>query len=281
MKNEILLIQDKLDVERDLIAEVWTNCGGKVIRVGKFWEKPNIGSERITIYGNHTFALVLSQVVDVELLQINDEIISSLDFKWIKRKINILKISDIDETFFPTFIKPVNPKIFKSKIYDNYDCFLNEVEGIDINEKIIQSDIISINSEARAFVLNNKILDLAIYEGESDLMSATNFLNNFLKNPNVELPKSFVVDLGYNDKDGWFIIEFNSSWGSGLNSCNPNKIIQAIREATENIIKYFCPECKGTTFYVDYCDNPECPNMPCCGKPRELCDCIETGGKKI
>ena len=45
--------------------------------------------------------------------------------------------------------------------------------------------------------------------------------------------------------------------------------------------RYYCPDCKGTTFDVDYCDNPDCPNMPCCGKPRELCDCKETGSKKV
>ena len=37
--------------------------------------------------------------------------------------------------------------------------------------------------------------------------------------------------------------------------------------------RYYCSKCKGTTYDVDYCDNPCCPNMPCCGRPRELCDC--------
>lgn len=37
--------------------------------------------------------------------------------------------------------------------------------------------------------------------------------------------------------------------------------------------RYHCPNCKGYTYDVDYCDNPCCPNMPCCGKPRELCSC--------
>lgn len=36
---------------------------------------------------------------------------------------------------------------------------------------------------------------------------------------------------------------------------------------------YYCPKCKGYTSYVDWCGNPCCPNMPCCGKPRELCKC--------
>lgn len=44
---------------------------------------------------------------------------------------------------------------------------------------------------------------------------------------------------------------------------------------------FYCQKCKGYTYDVDWCENPCCPNMPCCGKPRELCNCEETGGKKV
>jgi len=45
--------------------------------------------------------------------------------------------------------------------------------------------------------------------------------------------------------------------------------------------RYHCPKCKGYSYDVDYCDNPSCPNMPCCGKPKELCDCKETDKKRV
>lgn len=234
MKNEILLIPDKPDIERDSVADIWIDNGGEVMRIGKFWERPDIDSKRITIYGNDTFSLVLAQVIGVELIIPRDETISWLDLKWTKRKIDVLEISEVNDTFFPTFLKPVKPKTFKSKIYEEIDGFLKEVEGIDQNEKIIRSEIISIISEARAFILNGKILDLALYEGSADLSSAKGFLSNFLINNDMDLPKTYVVDLGYNDSDKWFIIEFNSCWGAGLNSCKPDKVIYGIREATIN-----------------------------------------------
>jgi len=40
--------------------------------------------------------------------------------------------------------------------------------------------------------------------------------------------------------------------------------------------RYHCPDCKGTTLHVNFCGNPDCPNMPCCGKPREECLCTDT-----
>lgn len=234
MRNEILLIPDKPDIERDSVANSWINNGGEVLRIGKFWERPNIETKRISIYGNDTFSLVLAQVVGVELIRPRDEVICEIDKKWTKRKIDVLEISQVTSTLFPTFIKPVKPKTFTSKVYESHDDFLVETNGIMANEKIIRSEIISIDSEVRAFILNYTILDSALYQGSADLNSANQFLYDFLSDRSVNLPKSYVIDLGYNNKIGWFIIEFNSSWGSGLNSCNPDKVIKGIREATIN-----------------------------------------------
>ena len=60
------------------------------------------------------------------------------------------------------------------------------------------------------------------------------FLNSFLKHHSIDLPETYVIDLGYNKTDGWFVIEFNASWGAGLNGCSPNNVINAIRAATIN-----------------------------------------------
>ncbi len=234
MRDEILLIPDKPDIERDSVANTWIDNGGVVLRIGKFWERPDINSKRISIYGNDTFSLVLAQVVGVQLMLLRDEIISQIDTKWTKRQIDVLDISKVTETLFPTFIKPVKPKTFSSRVYKNHADFLAETNGVEQNEIIIRSDIISVDSEVRAFILDGKILDSALYEGSADLNLANQFLIDFFGECSVDLPKSYVVDLGYNVTDGWFIIEFNSSWGAGLNSCKPDKVINGIREATIN-----------------------------------------------
>lgn len=55
---------------------------------------------------------------------------------------------------------------------------------------------------------------------------------------------------------------------SRIYSIRPNgKIVEM------NRMKYYCHDCKGTTYDVNYCDNPDCPNMPCCGRSKEECDC--------
>ena len=234
MKNEVLLIPDKTDIERDSIANTWINNGGEVKRIGKFWEKPSLDSRRITIYGIDTFSLVLAQVIGISLIEPKDEVISDIHVKWIKREIHILGITNVDASIFPTFIKPVKPKTFTSKIYHNLQEFLLETNGIDPKDEIIQSDIIHIDAEVRAFIFNHQILDIAMYEGHADIAFAKAFLEDFLENYTIDLPKTYVIDIGYNNKDKWFIIEFNSSWGAGLNGCDAHKVVSGIREATIN-----------------------------------------------
>ncbi len=55
MKNELLLIPDKADVERDQLAIDWKRRGGEVKRIGKFWIKPIVDNKRVSIYGFDTF----------------------------------------------------------------------------------------------------------------------------------------------------------------------------------------------------------------------------------
>lgn len=235
MNNEVLLIPEKVDVERESIAKLWDKLGGTVLRIGKFWEPPKLNpNSPITIYGNDTFSLVLAQVLKVELISPNDALIAEIPNNWIKRPIKIIRHNALNQLTYPRFIKPVQPKLFQSKVYATFNELETALTGINPNEELITSAVIAIECEARAFILNNKILDVAIYEGNGEVATAIDFISNFLINKSINLPKTYVLDVGYNNADGWFIIELNATWGAGLNGCNPNKVINAIQAATIN-----------------------------------------------
>jgi len=232
MHNEILLLPDKFDVERDAIAKKWKRNGGEVKYIGKFWIKPNVKGKRITIYGHDSFCLVLAQVLDLEMVMVRDEFIAELPNIYLSRRIFIKKFTELEDNDFPRFIKPVTPKLFKAEVFYSFNYFKKTTNVINDTEYLICSEVITVIKEVRAFILNRTILDLAYYEGEGELNGAREFIDSFLEDSSIKLPHTFVLDIGFNDKDKWFVIEFNSSWGSGLNSCDPNKVIDCIREAT-------------------------------------------------
>lgn len=232
MNQKTLLIPDKPDIERDALASAWEEKGGEVIRVGKFWEKPAVGNKKVAIYGYDTFSLVLAQVLGVQLLSPRDEVIAELDFRWTKRNIQLIRLRDIGGIEFPIFIKSVVPKLFEAKVFLSVEAFQAKVEELQTDEQLLVADIVNIEKEVRVFVLNQRVADLAYYEGEGDIEEPARFAQDFLDNSKTDLPKTFVMDLGYDPKLGWFVIEFNSSWGSGLNSCLPEKVISCIKAAT-------------------------------------------------
>jgi len=234
MKNELLLIPDKPDLERDSLAKIWEQNGGQVSRVGKFWIKPETQGKRVSIYGYDSFCLVLAQLLEIEMLMPKDEMIAHLDNKFIKRKIELVQLSNLSEIEFPKFIKPVTPKLFKAEVFTSIENLKTVTAHIEDFEILICSEIIEVKKEVRSFILNREIKDLAFYEGTGDIEAPRQFINDFLKEVDLDLPATFVLDLGFNETLGWFVIEFNSSWGAGLNFCNPEKIVECIRAAAIN-----------------------------------------------
>lgn len=234
MKNELLLIPEKADLERDSLAKVWTKNGGEVLRIGKFWVKPKTKNKRVTIYGNDTFALVLAQVLNLNLWIPKDEDIAKMNFEFVKRKIELFPVKNLGHIQFPKFVKPVKPKLFKAAIFNSLKDLNSALKDIEEEELLICSEIVEVEKEVRAFILNHKIMDLAYYEGNGTLEEPKTFIESFLEKSKLNLPKSFVLDIGCGKSENWFIVEVNSSWGAGLNSCNPEKVINCIREATIN-----------------------------------------------
>jgi hypothetical protein len=231
----ILLVPEKTDPERDQVIDTWTQLGGRVRRLGKYWIKDEaLENIPLAIYGNQTFSLILAQLYNVELISPDDALIAKLHHRWTKREVRITPLSATTVLDFPIFIKPVIPKLFQAAVFDSLQQFKEQVKGLDANEQLIVSGIVPIEAEARTYVMNGRIADLAIYEGNADQTTAREFLTDFLRENSIHLPPVLVIDLGFNKGSGWFVLEFNACWGAGLNHCNAEKVIDCIVAATCN-----------------------------------------------
>ena len=229
----ILYIPEKLDTEREAVAAQWQSHGGIVRKLGRFWEKPTIEEgAAVAIYGNDTFALVLAQVIGVTLVSPDDEIIAELDLSWVKREINIHALAQLSALSFPCFVKSVTPKLIPSKVYNDYESLLAATNALTPDTLFLTAAPVAISCEVRAFILKNKIQSLSIYEGHADIAEAELFINDFLAKTSIILPTTYVLDVAYIPGKGWCVLEFNASWGAGLNGCKPEKVIDCIKAAT-------------------------------------------------
>lgn len=232
----ILLIPEKTDAEFEQVFATWTKNGGQIKRLGKYWIKDEeIARQKIAIYGNQAFAFVLAQIYNVELLSPDDTLIARLSNEWTKREIKLKQIGQITESDFPVFIKPVIPKMFLAGIFQTIDNFKEATSGLQDTEEVLVSSIIdNIQAEARSFVKDGVIKDIAFYEGSADLTSGKQFVTNFIRDTKSESPKVVVVDIAFSKQVGWFVLEFNACWGAGLNGCEAEKVIDCIISATIN-----------------------------------------------
>jgi len=231
----ILLIPEKKDVEFEQVAAAWTNKGGQIKRPGKYWIKDEqLANYPIAIYGGQAFALVLAQIYNLQLVSPDDTLITLLENKWTKRDIQLSQIMNITESDLPAFVKPVVPKMFLAGIFNTLTDFHEITQGLEANEAILISTIVpDITAEARSFVLDGIIKDIALYEGSADTAAAIDFLTNFLQYNKHQLPRVVVIDLAYSEHTGWFVLEFNACWGAGLNNCSSDKVIDCIIAATD------------------------------------------------
>ncbi|MBW8684498.1 ATP-grasp domain-containing protein [Chitinophaga rhizophila] len=229
-----LLIPEKTDIEFEQVEAAWRRKGGSVMRLGKYWVKDEqLSSQSIAIYGNQTFALVLAQIYNVNLLSPDDALIAEMEVKWSKRTIQLLPVSKIGKACFPAFVKPVIPKLFLAGIFYQQELFNDVITGLQHDELVLMAEIIhDIKGEARSYVLQGIILDLAWYEGEGDLSIGYEFLTEFVCAYQDRLPVAVVIDIAFSEERGWFILEFNGCWGAGLNNCNAEKVIDCIANAT-------------------------------------------------
>jgi hypothetical protein len=237
MQNPItLLIPEKTDPEFEQVFATWIKNGGLIKRLGKYWIKDEeLAHQKIAIYGNQAFALVLAQIYNVELVSPDDTLIVRLDNKWTKRYIQLKQIDQIIESDFPVFIKPVIPKMFIAGIFKTLNDFKQIVTGLQETEEILISSIIDeISAEARSYIKNGVVMDIALYEGSADLTSGKQFVSAFINANKQHLPNVLVVDIAFSNQIGWFILEFNACWGAGLNNCRADKVIDCIVGATIN-----------------------------------------------
>ena len=226
-----LVMPDKADPERDQVADAWSAAGGSVTRLDRFWSPPPIERATARLYGNDTFALVVAQVLGVSLVSPADDLLIRLPALWVKRDLRVCSLAEAGGLAYPAFVKPLTPKMFRAVVYEDSSALAAECKGLEPGTQIVVSEVVDFVAEARSFILDGRVLDVAVYEGEAALDDARVLLDEVSQS--ALLPATCVLDLGFIRDRGWAIVEANASWGAGLNGCRAERIIPAIAVATE------------------------------------------------
>lgn len=226
-----LLIPEKADPERDAVARAWREGGGSVLRIDRFWSPPEVDRQRVRLYGNDTFCLVLAQKLGLELVSPPDDLLLTVDPVWLQRELHGSTLEGAARAAFPRFIKPLVPKQFRARVYRGPAELEEECRGLTANTAVLSAEGVEIQAEARAFVLDQQVRTCSLYEGgEGPAPEAEAFLSAFAHA--TPLPRTCVLDAALIRGRGWALLEANATWGAGLNGCDPTQAVACIAEAT-------------------------------------------------
>lgn len=231
VQHGILLIPAKADLERDAVAAAWTRAGGTVVRVDRFWERPDVPPTHVALYGPDTFCLVLAQLLGLDLLSPPDDLLLRASPEVTRRAIRGVTLAEALGSPFPAFVKPLVPKQFRAGVWQTAEQLQAECSGLAPDTAVISSQVVRIAAEARAWVLGGRVLTCAVYEGTGDPAEATGFVEDAVTG--LDLPDACVIDAALVD-GGWCLLEANAAWGAGLNGCDASAAVRCIDRATHH-----------------------------------------------
>lgn len=241
LSGKVLLVPERRDSERDAVAEHWRSAGGRVVRLGRFWDPPPLPETGLRPYGNDTFCLVLAQKLDLRELSPPDDLLIHLDAAVLGRRVALTTLDALDELpagfAWPVFAKSAAPKLFTAGVYANASVVREVARDLPSDTGVLLSTVVDIDAEVRSFVLDGRVLSAAAYEGElapGELEAAVALTEAIAAHPRV--PRSCVLDLG-RVREGpersarWVMVEANAAWGAGLNGCAPEAAARCIEAA--------------------------------------------------
>ncbi len=220
--------------------------GWKVERLQSWRVPPNIIDSTVVIYGESLFAAIVSESLEIMLIEPTFDWLANLPLKYLKRQIQYKTLGQLEEIEEKIFIKPADDKCFRAKIYEPYEI-IPSADLLPNNTPILISEVVDWVSEFRSFVIERQLATISVYArngktaqnnagnwivSKDEIMQAKAFVENFLADPEVTLPPSIVVDIGFIKDRGWAVIEANPSWGSGIYGCDPYEVLKVISRAS-------------------------------------------------
>ncbi len=240
--QKIIVLSPNFSEDSKIISQAIINTEFTTMRFGSWNVPAEYQNNVVAVYGEDLFTTIVAEQCKLQLLKPADDWLASVPTKYTLRNITYNRFGNI-QNVQNKFIKPVDFKFFPAGVYTSVE----EIQGystIDKNIEVFVSDVVNWAIEVRCFMIDRQLQTWStyIYNGKIELKDTMlqneesemlNFLNEFLADTTIDLPKAVVIDVGYIPKNGWALIEANPVWSSGVYACDPKKVIQTIVRSCE------------------------------------------------
>ncbi|MEM9955808.1 MAG: ATP-grasp domain-containing protein [Chloroflexota bacterium] len=247
MTDKILVTSPRITPDSTILMKTAKSVSQEAMRLPSFRPTDGLEGQRIAIYGESLFAIILSSALDHVVLEPSSDWLTTLPCEYRQREIILTTIAQARRYPKPRFIKNADGmKAFEPKVFSS-GADLPSSEFYPDDYGVLVSDPVYWEAEYRCFVLNRSIQTLSVYLRDGQLAKsdddrwlhdgveqaeAQTFCERLLQDKSVKIPRAVVIDVGKIKGKGWAVIEANPAYGSGIYGCDPLAVLQVINLAT-------------------------------------------------
>lgn len=228
--------EDNQSLWRAAIRRGWSVERARGLRVAA------LDPSSTVLYVEALFAPAIAGQLGLSLLEVPEDWLVRLPLDLTNRSIDITTLGDARNRTDPAFVKPPNDKSFAARVYETGNDLPDE---FDDRMDVLVSEPVEWQDEFRCFCLDGSVLTVSPYwrggrlaketqytATASELEAASSFAERILSQANETTPRAVVVDVGTIKGRGWSVVEANAAWGSGIYGCEPDAVLNVIRQAT-------------------------------------------------
>lgn len=192
------------------------------------------------LYVEVVFAPVFAEAFGVRLAEPPVDWLPSVPEEYRRRTVVLSTLGQARALTEPMFVKPPNDKSFPAKSYRGTEL----PPDFPADSPVLVQEIVHWEKEFRCHILDRQLRTFSIYLRDGELQRDAGFVSSdeedrelvafverFLADPRVSLPKSAVVDVGVIRGRGWAVLEQNAPWGAGIYGCDPMEVLPVIRHS--------------------------------------------------
>jgi len=203
---------------------------------------PEWDDEETLLYIEGLFAPSIAAQLNRRLLSPADDWLPSLPRVFTRRSIRLTTLGTLRSATTPQFVKPPNEKLFAARVFDTGEDLPRDFED---DLPVLTAEPVYWTAEFRCFCLDQQVRTLSPYlrngrhakltryaANADELRRATELATRVLTYPEADSPRAVVIDVGQLESGEWAVVEANSAWGSGIYGCDPDAVLDVVRQAT-------------------------------------------------
>lgn len=203
---------------------------------------PAIESNDLVLYVEGLLAPTIAAQLGRQLLSPDDDWLPRVPREFTRRNIRLTTLGALRGMTKPQFVKPPSDKLFAARVFGD-GAQLPDDYPDDL--PVLAADPVAWKVEFRCFCLDQRVRTVSPYwrDGvhakqtdyaatDAELGQARELAHHVLTHPQMTTPRAVVIDVGQLVTGEWAVVEANSAWGSGIYGCDPDQVLEVVRQAT-------------------------------------------------